>query len=65
MLYNKITIVILLPFYIQRFEFFSEIELYFTVNNKTSEFFTCPQTSHLEKVTCPKQEMYDSDDTDN
>ena len=28
-------------------------------------FFTCPRTSQLEKVTCPEQQMYDSDNTDN
>ena len=28
-------------------------------------FFTCPRTSQLEMITCPEQQMYDSDNTDN
>ena len=28
-----------------------------------SGFFTCPGTSQQKKITCPKQHMYDSDNT--
>jgi len=31
----------------------------------SSGFFNCPRTSQLEKITCPEQQMYDSDNTDN
>ena len=38
---------------------------YCTLNTLASDFFTCPRTSQLEKVTCPEHQMYDSDNTDN
>ena len=37
-------------------DFFRNKRFLWALKTLTSEFFTCPQTSQLEKITCPEQQ---------